>query len=279
MAEWSKQTASRIAFVRISAICVAGRTVRVWARFGSTIATSRNFRARSTGTRDSPTSFTTRRAGFGEEQYRRLARTSKEQAVREGDLEFWVNLTDYVDSGLFLDHRLTRARIRSEARGKQFLNLFSYTGSFTVYAAAGGAASTTSVDLSRAYLDWAKRNLALNRLDHGKHAFIQADVLEWIEEARGNAYHLILLDPPSFSASKKMRRAFEVQRDHASLLERATALVAAGGSLYFSTNFRGFRLEFRPPAGFGLEELTPDSIPEDFRRKDIHRCWCFRRRA
>ena len=216
---------------------------------------------------------------WGEEQYRRLARTSKEQAVREGDLEFWVNLTDYVDSGLFLDHRITRARIRAEARGKQFLNLFSYTGSFTVYAAAGGAASTTSVDLSRAYLDWAKRNLALNRLDHGKHAFIQADVLEWIEEARGNAYDLILLDPPSFSASKKMRRAFEVQRDHARLLERATALVAAGGSLYFSTNFRGFRLEFRPPAGFGLEELTPDSIPEDFRRKDVHRCWCFRRRA
>jgi 23S rRNA (cytosine1962-C5)-methyltransferase len=214
---------------------------------------------------------------WGEGQYGRLARTGKEQAVREGGLEFWVNLADYVDSGLFLDHRLTRARIRAEARGKRFLNLFSYTGSFTVYAAAGGAASTTSVDLSRAYLDWAKRNLALNRLDQGKHAFIQADVLEWIEKAPANAYDLIVLDPPSFSASKKMHRAFEVQRDHATLLEGAMALVDAGGALYFSTNFRGFRLDFPVPPGFGVEELTPDSIPEDFRRKDVHRCWCFRR--
>jgi len=215
---------------------------------------------------------------WGEEKYGRLARSRKELAAREGGLKFWVNLVDYLDSGLFLDHRHTRARIRDEARGKKFLNLFCYTGSFTVYAAAGGVASTTSVDLSNAYLDWARRNLALNRLEQGRHQFIQADVLEWIEGAREKAYDLIVLDPPSFSASKKMRRAFDVQRDHAKLLEHATALVAPGGSLYFSSNFRGFSLNFRTPAEFELEELTPNTIPEDFRRKDIHRCWCFRRR-
>jgi 23S rRNA (cytosine1962-C5)-methyltransferase len=212
---------------------------------------------------------------WGEKQYGRITRDRKEITVREGGLKFWVNLSDYLDSGLFLDHRLTRARIREQAKGVKFLNLFCYTGSFTVYAAAGGAVSTTSVDLSRAYLDWAKRNLVLNHL-HGGHQLIQADAVRWINQAQAlGRYDLIVVDPPSYSSSKRMLGAFNVQRDHPRLLEQTTALLAPGGSLYFSTNFRGFQLDFRPAGGLAYEELTAETIPEDFRRQDIHRCWRF----
>jgi len=212
---------------------------------------------------------------WGEKQYGRIGRDRKEIAIREGGLKFWVNLSDYLDSGLFLDHRLTRARIRDQAKGKRFLNLFCYTGSFTVYAAAGEAARTTSVDLSRGYLDWAKRNLALNNLDRG-HQLIQADALRWIAQARADGpYDLIVVDPPSYSSSKRMRGTFNVQRDHPKLLEQTTALLAPGGSLYFCTSFRAFQLVFRPAAGIATEELTTETIPVDFRRKGVHRCWRF----
>jgi len=212
---------------------------------------------------------------WGDQQYGRIGSNRKEIAVREGGLKFWVNLSDYLDSGLFLDHRLTRARIREQAKGKRFLNLFCYTGSFTVYAAAGGAARTTSVDLSRGYLDWAERNLALNNLGRG-HQLIQADALRWIAQARADErYDLIVVDPPSYSSSKRMRGSFNVQRDHPKLLEQTIALLAPGGSLYFCTSFRAFQLAFRPAAGIASEELTTETIPEDFRRKDIHRCWRF----
>lgn len=208
---------------------------------------------------------------WGRAQYQRLGTGAALVQVREHGLTFECNLGDYLDTGLFLDHRQTRARVGAEARDKRFLNLFSYTGSFTVHAAAGGAAQTTSVDLSATYGAWAERNLALNGFSPGtRHQVLRADVLGWLEEARG-PFDLIVLDPPSFSTSKKMGRRFEVQRDHRHLVERALGLLAPGGWLYFSTNFLGFQLDPRlPPA----EELTPASIPEDFRRT-VHRCWRF----
>lgn len=187
--------------------------------------------------------------------------------VLENGLKFEVNLSDYLDTGLFLDHRDTRARVRDEAKGTRFLNLFAYTGSFSVYAAAGGAASTTTVDLSNTYCDWAERNLKLNGLSGD---VVRADVLQWLDRAKG-PYDLIVLDPPSFSVSKKMERGWDVQRDHPALLTQVLGLLAPGGVLYFSTNFLGFELD----AAFeGTTELTPKSIPEDFRRT-VHRCWRF----
>jgi 23S rRNA (cytosine1962-C5)-methyltransferase len=205
---------------------------------------------------------------WGHEQYHRAARREVKKVVNENGLKFEVNLSDYVDTGLFLDHRDTRARVRTEAKGKRFLNLFAYTGAFSIYAAAGGAAATTSVDLSEHYCEWTRRNLALNGL---KGQVIEADVLAWLESAKG-PFDLIVLDPPSFSTSKRMGRSFEVQRDHRWLVGRVLELLADEGTLYFSTNFRSFELDERVEGGV---ELTPRSLPEDF-RPGIHRCWVFR---
>lgn len=212
---------------------------------------------------------------WGRRQYQRVANAGAQVLVKEHGLTFECNLSDYLDTGLFLDHRETRARVGREARGKRFLNLFSYTGAFTVHAAAGGALSTTSVDLSERYCEWAERNLAHNALRAGRtHQLVAADALAWLEQAEG-PYDLIVVDPPTFSASKKMGRRFEVQRDHRALLDRAGALLSPGGTLYFSTNFLDFQLDPRVEA---QEELTPRSIPEDFRRT-VHRCWRLVRRA
>jgi 23S rRNA (cytosine1962-C5)-methyltransferase len=212
---------------------------------------------------------------WGEEQYERSATRGERFTVQENKLRFWVNLGPYLDTGLFLDHRNTRSRVRSEAQGKRMLNLFAYTGSFTVYAAAGGAASTLTVDLSNTYLEWASENLALNGLSGPTHRLQQADVLDWIHEAaREKArYDLVVLDPPSFSTSKRMVKRFEVQRDHAMLLAGVRALMSKGGTLYFSTNFLGFSPAPRAFEGFAVEELTPRSLPQDFEQRNIHRCW------
>lgn len=210
---------------------------------------------------------------WGKQQYGRQARRGERFVVEERGLKFWVNLSDYLDTGLFMDHRDTRARVRGEARGKRVLNLFAYTGAFTVYAAAGGARETVSVDLSGTYLDWAQDNLALNGLDEPRHRLVEADVLQWLEAAREPPFELIVLDPPSHSTSKRMTRSFDVQRDHRRLLELTLARLAEGGALYFSTNFTRFQLDPRAVEGLVAEELTPRSLPEDFQRKDIHRCW------
>jgi 23S rRNA (cytosine1962-C5)-methyltransferase len=192
-------------------------------------------------------------------------------------LKFWVHLGDYLDTGLFLDHRLTRAEVRDNAAGRQFLNLFAYTGSFTVYAAAGRAASTCSVDLSRKYLDWTERNLSLNGLTSSRHQLIHADALEWILEAHSEKrrYDLILLDPPSFSMSKRMAVRFDVQRDHPRLLADVAQLLAPGGTLYFSTPFQQFEPHFPALTDISFEEITERTLPPDFRQKGIHRCWRF----
>jgi 23S rRNA (cytosine1962-C5)-methyltransferase len=211
------------------------------------------------------------RRPWGRGQYGRAGSASTLVTVEEQGLRFECNLSDYLDTGLFLDHRVTRGRVRDEAKGTRFLNLFAYTGSFTVYARAGGAAETTTVDLSNTYCDWAERNLALNGFQPGpKHRVVRADALAWLETATG-PFDLVVLDPPSFSTSKKMGRRFEVQRDHRWLVSRVRALLAPRGVLYFSTNFLGFELDARlGPA----DELTPGSLPADFRR-EVHRCFRF----
>ncbi|MFT3841717.1 MAG: class I SAM-dependent methyltransferase [Myxococcaceae bacterium] len=202
-----------------------------------------------------------RRQVWGEEQYERVANSSVKTVVEEAGAKLEVNLSDYLDTGLFLDHRETRLKVRAEAKGKRVLNLFAYTGAFSVQAGLGGAASTTTVDLSVNYCDWARHNLALNGL---KGEVIAADVFEWLDRARGE-YDLIVLDPPSFSASKKARR-FDVQKDHPRLIDAARARLAKGGALYFSTNFQSFELD----PSIDAEEIT--LVPEDFRHA-LHRCW------
>lgn len=204
---------------------------------------------------------------WGGGQYQREGSASVIHTVEEAGLEFEVNLSDYLDTGLFLDHRVLRARVREEARGKKVLNLFAYTGSFTVHARAGGAAETVTVDLSNTYCAWAERNLAANGFALGpRHTVVRDDVLEWLKHARGR-FDLIVLDPPPFSASKKMRSAFDVQKNHPGLLADARALLEPGGTLYFSTNYRGFELS---PKIERAQEI--DTCPKDF-RSPPHRTW------
>lgn len=208
---------------------------------------------------------------WGEAPFERAPGPTRLVTVEEYGRRFECNLTDYLDTGLFLDHRLTRRQVGAESQGKRFLNLFAYTGSFSVHARAGGAAETTTVDLSNTYCSWAERNLALNGFAPGpKHRVIRDDVLAWLERDRGT-YDVIVVDPPSFSSSKKMGRRFEVQRDHAHLVETCLARVAPKGVVYFSNNFLEFELDER--LSFGVE-ITKQTFPADFRRT-LHRCWRF----
>jgi 23S rRNA (guanine2445-N2)-methyltransferase / 23S rRNA (guanine2069-N7)-methyltransferase len=217
-----------------------------------------------------------RRRQKGSAQYQRHATTGQFREIGEGGLRFLVNLTDYLDTGLFLDHRSTRALIRSVVRGGRFLNLFAYTGTASVYAAAGGAASTTTVDMSPVYLDWARRNMALNGFSEGRtHRFVRADCLAWLAAPHPERYHVIFLDPPTFSNSARMGEAtFEVQRDHVSLIQSAAKLLARDGVLFFSNNFRHFKMHRAALAGLIVEDITPTTIPPDFLRNPrIHTCW------
>jgi 23S rRNA (guanine2445-N2)-methyltransferase / 23S rRNA (guanine2069-N7)-methyltransferase len=216
----------------------------------------------------------------GKSQYERLDQRGEFHEVREDGLKLLVNFTDYLDTGLFLDHRLTRRMIGERAPGKRFLNLFCYTGTATVYAAAHQARSTTSVDMSRTYLDWARRNLALNGFEGRAHELVQADVLAWLEEERDRRYGLIFLDPPTFSTSKRMAGTLDVQRDHVRLIEAAGRLLEPGGELVFSCNFRRFRLDRAGLGGFEIEDLTAATIPRDYARNPrVHQCFRLRRRG
>jgi len=208
----------------------------------------------------------------GTRQYERQASQGEFLEVSEGGVKLLVNLTDYLDTGLFLDHRPLRLRIQREAAGKRFLNLFCYTATATVHAAKGGARSTTSVDLSRTYLDWARRNLSLNGFSD-RQRLEQGDVMAWLEADRGE-YDLIFIDPPTFSNSKRMEGVFDVQRDHVALLDLAMARLATGGTLYFSNNFRKFVLDASLMDRYAVEEITASTLDEDFRRNPrIHRAW------
>jgi 23S rRNA (guanine2445-N2)-methyltransferase / 23S rRNA (guanine2069-N7)-methyltransferase len=199
--------------------------------------------------------------------------------VHEGGLAFWVNFRDYLDTGLFLDHRLVRAKLKEWARDADFLNLFCYTGSATVYAAAGGARSTSSVDLSNTYLDWAHDNLRLNGFDDPRHELYRADCLDWLaeQELQGACFDLIFLDPPTFSNSKRMQGVLDVQRDHVGMIRRSMKLLRAGGRLVFSTNYRRFKLDTQGLAGLSIEDISAATIPHDFERNArIHRCYVVR---
>ncbi|MFO6422142.1 bifunctional 23S rRNA (guanine(2069)-N(7))-methyltransferase RlmK/23S rRNA (guanine(2445)-N(2))-methyltransferase RlmL [Motilimonas sp. KMU-193] len=210
----------------------------------------------------------------GKNQYQALNKKQTILTVAENNALFEVNLSDYLDTGLFLDHRPMRKRLGEMAKGKHFLNLFCYTASASVHAALGGAASTTSVDMSHTYLDWGKRNFALNKIK-GAHHFEQADVLKWLDHCQ-HQYDLIFLDPPTFSNSKRMNGTFDVQRDHVALLTNASKNLTAGGVLVFSNNKRGFKLDEAGvvAAGYRIEDVSKASIPEDFKRNDkIHQCW------
>jgi len=221
--------------------------------------------------------FRTRRRRKGLDQYTKVASEEVFHPVSEGGLRFLVNFDDYLDTGLFLDHRLTRARIRALAAGRRFLNLFAYTGTATVYAAAGGATSTTTVDMSRTYLDWARRNLELNGFGGRQHVLLQADALEWIAGAPAGGWDLIFLDPPTFSNSKRMSGTLDVQRDHVTLLRGAARLLAPGGVLVFSTNFTRFDMDASSLGGLTVEDISRATIPRDFERNArIHRCFLIR---
>jgi len=220
----------------------------------------------------------TRERGKGGSKYGQFDQRGEFVAVDEGGLSFLVNLTDYLDTGLFLDHRQVRARLRELAAGKRFLNLFAYTATASVYAAAGGAKDTTSVDLSATYLDWASKNLALNGFTGERHRLVQADALAFLRQDRGH-YGLIYVDPPTFSNSKRAED-FDVQRDHVALLDACGERLVNDGVIVFSNNFRRFKLDADALAErFAIEDWSGPSIPFDFaRHADIHGCWLLRHR-
>jgi 23S rRNA (guanine2445-N2)-methyltransferase / 23S rRNA (guanine2069-N7)-methyltransferase len=196
--------------------------------------------------------------------------------VREGAATVLVNFTDYLDTGLFLDHRVTRGWLGEWAQGKDCLNLFCYTGVASVQMGLGGARSTTSVDMSRTYLEWARRNLELNTLSNKRHHLIQADCLLWMEEAAqaGEQFDLIFLDPPSFSSSKRMQGTLDIQRDHVPMLRQAMRLLRPGGKLVFSNNMQRFKLDMAALEDLAIEDVSKASIPKDFARSPrIHQCW------
>jgi len=206
----------------------------------------------------------------GNEQYEKLGDQQELLTVREGGLKFQVNLTDYLDTGLFLDHRWTRAYVRELAAGRKVLNLFCYTGSFTVYAAHGNAFETTSVDLNQNYLDWAQKNLELNGLAGPRHRLVRRDAVEYLRTETKPRFDVIVLDPPTFSNSKKMDGTFDVQRDHASMIARCLKLLTPDGVLIFSTNAQKFRLDQKAlPPGRAVE-ITSFTVPLDC-KKTAHR--------
>ena len=217
-----------------------------------------------------------RRKSRDTRQYEKIDSTGRLITVNEGGLKFLVNLNDYVDTGLFLDHRTARGMVRSEAKGKDFLNLFAYTGSFSVYAAAGGATSTVTVDLSKNYLDWAKKNMDANGLGSVMNRFIPMDSIEFLETAgedKRQRFDLAMVDPPTFSNSKKTDLDWDVQSRHVELLVKVHEVMRMKGIVYFSTNFRRFKLDESLSEIYEIREISKQTVPEDFRNQRIHRCW------
>ncbi len=214
----------------------------------------------------------------GSSQYEKAkTQTGEFFEVHEGAMRFWVNIRDYLDTGLFLDARLIRKILNEKAQGKRFLNLFSYTATASVAAALGGAASTTSVDMSKTYLEWGRRNLDLNGCAKEQNRLVQADVLSWLSQSHdGEKFDLIYVDPPTFSNSKRMRQNFDVRRDHARLLGNVTNLLEDGGTVIFCTNSRGFKPDAEALGAFGYEvtDISAKTLPEDFKRDaKIHSCF------
>lgn len=212
----------------------------------------------------------------GKKQYQKVDEQASLFEVQEGNCRFYVNMTDYLDTGLFLDHRPIRTEIETLAQGKDFLNLFSYTCTASVHAAVGGARSTTSVDMSQTYLNWGRRNLTLNGIAEKYHHFIQADCLQWLKDAQNESkrFDLIFMDPPSFSNSKRMMGVLDVQRDHVELIELAMGLLKPSGTLIFSNNLKRFKLDSDALNKFNVIDISAKTIPDDFARNGkIHQCF------
>ena len=207
-------------------------------------------------------------------QYQKYDQQQHEFEVEENGLKFIVNLGDYLDTGLFLDHRITRQMIREQSAGKKVLNLFAYTGSFSVYAAAGGANEIITVDLSKTYLHWAERNLQLNGFtDKSTYTFIHADVKQYLKTIPVDYFDIIIMDPPTFSNSKRMNDFLDIQRDHAELINDCMKGLRPGGVLYFSTNFKKFILEKQKLTTAAIKDITKSSTPFDFEGKLFR--WCY----
>ena len=210
----------------------------------------------------------------GSRQYERVASAGRVIDVQENGLMFRVNLSDYLDTGLFLDHRITRQMVRDVAADTRMINLFGYTGSFSVYAAAGGASTTTTVDSSRAYLTWAQENLEINGLAHAAHRQVRADAMDYLRDLdRDVRFDLAVVDPPTFSNSKDLNRDWDVQRDYVELLRRLANHMTGQGIIFFSTNFRRFKLSEGDLPHLHFHEISRQTVPEDFRNRRIHRCW------
>ena len=217
----------------------------------------------------------TREKQKGKSQYQKLGEKGDFFEVSEFNARLWVNLTDYLDTGLFLDHRIARKMLGQMSRGKDFLNLFAYTGSASVHAGLGGARSTTTIDMSRTYLEWAERNMRLNGLSGRQHRLMQADCLSWLRDA-DEQFDLIFIDPPTFSNSKRMEESFDVQRDHLDLMKDLKRILRQGGTVMFSNNKRGFKMDLAGLEALGLSatEITAKTQSQDFaRNRQIHNCW------
>jgi 23S rRNA (cytosine1962-C5)-methyltransferase len=215
-----------------------------------------------------------KRMSHKDEQYEKISTEKEYSTVLEDGLKFLVNLTDYLDTGLFLDHRITRKMVRNTCANKRVLNLFCYTGSFSVYAAAGGASSVTSVDLSKTYLAWAEDNMTINLFkDKQAYQFIHADVKQYLKTLQPNSFDLVIMDPPTFSNSKRMKDILDIQRDHAELINDVLAAMTPGGQLYFSTNFVRFQLDATAIHSTQIKDITKATTPFDFEGK-LKR-WCY----
>ena len=208
-------------------------------------------------------------------QYQKQDQSKNEFVVNEHGLKFFVNLQDYLDTGLFLDHRNTRQLVKDSAGNKSVLNLFAYTGSFSVYAAAGGALRVVTIDLSKTYLDWAERNFRLNDLinDGEKYQFIHADVMEWLKKTSNELFDIIILDPPTFSNSQRMDDILDIQRDHVELINNSLRLLNRGGMIYFSTNYLKFELQQEKIKSREIKDITRMTTPFDFEGRNIRLCY------
>lgn len=209
-------------------------------------------------------------------QYEKFSENSFITWQKESNLEFKINLTDYLDTGLFLDHRPMRKMVFEESKDKRVLNLFSYTGSFSVYAAAGGASKVTTVDLSNTYINWAKENFKRNNIPLNNHEFNVQDTMEFLKENK-QTFDLVVTDPPSFSNSKKMKGTWDTQRDHRKMLHLIYQKLAPGGVVYFSNNFRSFIPDIEGLGYKTVQEITQKTIPEDYRNKKIHKSYLLKK--
>lgn len=207
------------------------------------------------------------------DQYQKLDESKTEFVVQESGLKFIVNLSDYLDTGLFLDHRITRGMVKDGAKDKRVLNLFCYTGSFSVYAAAGGAQSVVSVDLSKTYLQWAEKNMQLNFPEYQDASFVHADVLQYLKDLPAESFDIIVMDPPTFSNSKRMKDFLDIQQDHVELINDCMRILTAEGLLYFSTNYTKFQLAEEKINAAQIKDITKATTPFDFVGKLHRQCY------